>query len=195
VSRFILLDRDGVINRRIPGGYVTSWADFRFLDGSLEALRLLAENNYAAIVVSNQACVGKGLLTSSELEVITRRFVEEVEKNGGRIHGVYYCTHREEDRCECRKPQPGLLLTAQREHKFSFADTFLIGDSERDLLAAFAVGCPALLISDEVQAKFEKLPHPPQGIFSDLYAAAQFILARDSDPRAHRRKARRQEEK
>jgi phosphoglycolate phosphatase-like HAD superfamily hydrolase len=73
------------------------------------------------------------------------------------------------------------LLKAQSEHQFSFADTFLVGDSETDLLAAQAVGCPALLISDGLAEGLEKLPHPPAGIFPTLYAAAQFILRLESD--------------
>jgi len=182
VAKFILLDRDGVINRRGPGGYVTSWAEFEFLDGALEGLRLLTQNDYAPIVVSNQGCVAKGLLTPSGLAEITRRFVEVVARNGGRIHDVYYCTHRKEDGCECKKPKPGLLLKAQREHSFSFPATFLIGNSETDLQAAQAVGCPALLISDSAPVHRQRLAHPPPGVFRDLYTAAQFILGLGSNP-------------
>jgi D-glycero-D-manno-heptose 1,7-bisphosphate phosphatase len=188
--RFVLLDRDGVINRRIVNGYVTSWDQFVFLPRALDALRLLAQNDYRAIVVSSQACVGKGLLTPSELEEITRRFVNEVEKNGGRIHGVYYCPHRPEDGCGCRKPKPGLLLRAQSEHRFAFEDTFLIGDSECDVLAAYAVGCSAIMISDGIPDEFEKFPYPPQGVFPSLYLAAQSILGLATDPHCQLREAR-----
>jgi len=176
MPKFILLDRDGVINRPGPGGYVTSWGEFEFLEGALEGIRLLTQNDFAPLVVSNQACVGKGLLTSAGLEEITRRLVEEVERHGGRIHGVYYCTHRNEDDCECRKPRPGLLLKAQRDHSFSFPDTFLIGNSETDLQAAEAVGCPALLVSNGVPDKLEELAHRPRGSFRNLHAAARFIV-------------------
>jgi D-glycero-D-manno-heptose 1,7-bisphosphate phosphatase len=159
MAKFVLLDRDGVINRRILNGYVTSWDQFVFLPRALDALCLLTQVDCRVIVVSNQACVGKGLITTSDLDKITRRFVEKVEEHGGRIHGVYYCTHRREDDCECRKPKPGLLLKAQREHQFAFANTFLIGDSETDLQLAWAVGCPALLISGGVPDRLEK-PRP-----------------------------------
>jgi histidinol-phosphate phosphatase family protein len=177
VSKFILLDRDGVINQRPPGGYVTSWADFRFLDGSLEGLRLLAESNYAPVVVSNQACVGKGLLTSCELEVITRRFVAEVERNGGRICGVYYCTHREEDGCECRKPKPGLIVQAQKEHGFDFQDTLFVGDSETDLLAAHNAGCPSILISDSKGLDFARIGCSPRAVVSSFLEATRLIVS------------------
>ena len=124
MSRFVLLDRDGVINRRVRGGYVASWTEFVFLPGVLDALRLLSENKFHSLVVSNQACVGKGLISMAELEDITRHFIKEVTESGGCIHGVYYCPHREEDKCGCRKPKPGLLLKARRRHGFDFAKTF-----------------------------------------------------------------------
>jgi len=176
MSRFVLLDRDGVINRRIVSGYVTCWEKFVFLPSALEALRLLNEKNYRVIVVSNQAGVGKGLMTAAHLDEITRRFVAEVEAQGGRILGVYYCTHRPEDGCECRKPKPGLLRRAQAEHRFDFGRTYLVGDTESDLLAAHAAGCPAIKVSDTRDAALEKLPHAPRVTVPNLLAAAEFLI-------------------
>jgi len=176
MSRFVLLDRDGVINRRIMSGYVTRWADFVFLPGALEALRLLKEKNHQVIVVSNQAGVGKGLMTPSDLEEITRRFVAEVEGQGGRILAVYYCTHRAEDGCECRKPKPGLLRRAQAEHRFNLERTFLIGDTESDLLTAHAAGCPAIMVSNRPAPELENLPHAPRLTVPTLLAAAEFLI-------------------
>ena len=176
MPRFVLLDRDGVINLRIVGSYVTSWEKFVFLPGALEGLRLLTEKGYRTIILSNQAGVGKGLMTAQDLQEITRRFVEEVEAQGGRIEAVYYCTHQAEEDCHCRKPKPGLLLQARAEHHFSFGDTFLIGDSESDLLAARAVGCPTILVSNADPADLKNLPHAPQAIVPSLLAAAAFLV-------------------
>jgi histidinol-phosphate phosphatase family protein len=176
MSRFVLLDRDGVINRRIISGYVSRWGDFVFLPGALEALRLLNERNYRVIVVSNQAGVGKGLMSAADLEEVTRRFSTEVEAHGGRILSVYCCTHREEDGCECRKPKPGLLQRAQAEHHFDFERTFLVGDAESDLLAAHAAGCPAIMVSGPPAPALEKLPHAPRLTVPTLLAAAEFLI-------------------
>jgi len=176
VSKFVLLDRDGVINHRVVDGYVTLWSQFVFLPGALDALRLLEQENHAVLIISNQAGVGKGLVAARELEEITRRFVQKVEEYGGRIHGVYYCPHRQEDNCGCRKPKPGLLLQAQKEHQFDFADTFLVGDSETDLLAAKNVGCPTILISDRRTGNLDGLSYPPRAIVPDLYTAVQYML-------------------
>ena len=187
IRNFVLIDRDGVINQRIVGGYVTSWEKFVFLPGALDALRLLTEKNYHVIVVSNQAGVGKGLMTAADLQEITRSFLEAVDAQGGRIRSVYYCTHRVEDDCQCRKPKPGLLLKAQAEHHFSFQETFLIGDSESDLLAAHAVGCPTIMISNAAPANLEKLPHAPQAIVPGLLAAAAFLVHLQEIGRPHAR--------
>ena len=177
MSKHILLDRDGVINRRILNGYVTSWEQFEFLPQALDALRLLTESGYRVIVVSNQACVSKGLMSSETLADITARFVEEVERHGGHIDGVYYCPHQHHDGCECRKPKPGLLLQAQREHQFVFADTYLVGDSERDLTAAHRAGCRAILVgAGKANVGAEEWPSVAEAILPDLYAAVQLVL-------------------
>jgi histidinol-phosphate phosphatase family protein len=112
------------------------------------------------------------------LEDITRRFVAEVEKHGGRIDGVYYCPHRNEDECECRKPRPGLLIRAQRERHFVFAETFVVGDSLSDLRAARQAGCPVILVAAGDPSDPPKGLDVPQATVADLYAAAQFILRR-----------------
>jgi len=187
MPRFVLLDRDGVINQRIVGGYVTCWDKFIFLPGALEGLRLLTEKNYHVTVVSNQAGVGKGLMTTADLQEITRKFVKEVDAQGGRIRSVYYCTHRAEDDCPCRKPKPGLLLKAQAEHHFTFENTFLIGDSESDLLAAQAVGCPAIMFSNAPPASFEELPHAPQVTVPGLLAAAAYLVSFQTNARSQAR--------
>jgi D-glycero-D-manno-heptose 1,7-bisphosphate phosphatase len=179
MSQYILLDRDGVINRRMPHGYVTSWTQFEFLPRAVDALKLLAAKGYKVIVVSNQACVSKGLMSSDALADVTRRFLEEVENNGGRIDGVYYCPHQDRDGCDCRKPKPGLLLQAQREHGFALAETFMVGDSEGDLMAAHEAGCPAILVGtgEPARAEAQLLPYGPRAIAEDLYEAVQLVLS------------------
>jgi D-glycero-D-manno-heptose 1,7-bisphosphate phosphatase len=175
VRRYVLLDRDGVINRHISHGYVTSWEQFEFLPGALDALRLLTENGYAALVISNQACVGKGLLSSCGLSAITRRFLLEVALAGGHIAQVYYCTHTEEDRCDCRKPQPGLLWRAKADYDFIPEETFFIGDSLSDIQAAAAAGCPAIHIQ---RLGFLDAPHDQDKTWTacNLREAAQMLV-------------------
>jgi D-glycero-D-manno-heptose 1,7-bisphosphate phosphatase len=174
--RYVLLDRDGVLNRRISPGYVTCWEQFEFLPRALAGLRLLAENGYIALVVSNQACVAKRLLSPQDLDSITRRFLLEAALAGGNIAHVYYCPHREEDHCACRKPSTGLLEKAWQEYTFIPEKTFLVGDSFSDLEAADTFGCPSILIRREAFLEANEYNDPACPVASDLYDAAEMIV-------------------
>jgi histidinol-phosphate phosphatase family protein len=143
----ILIDRDGVINERIVGGYVTKWSQFQFRDGIKRAMASLAELHFPVIVVSNQACIGKRLVSYSMLEKITKQFVTELEESGGRVDAVYYCPHTPDHNCSCRKPRPGLLEAAARDWKLDLTRSILIGDSESDLQAARVSNCRAIFVS------------------------------------------------
>lgn len=146
--RAIFLDRDGVINRRIVGGYVTDWSEFHFLFGALDGVARLAASPSPVIVVSNQAGVGKGLVSVSALGEITRRFVAQVQRAGGRIDAVYYCPHTAADACTCRKPKPGLLLEAARDWAIDLGRSVFLGDSPTDAEAGHAVGCEVMLVPE-----------------------------------------------
>lgn len=148
----ILLDRDGVINERIRGGYVAHWEQFRFVRGIRGALARLTALGVPLIVVSNQAGVGKGMVSPAALAEITERFVVQLAKGGARIAAVYYCPHTPDDGCSCRKPRPGLLERAAKEWSLDLKQSILIGDSPSDVEAAAAVNCRAILFS--ANAKF-----------------------------------------
>jgi histidinol-phosphate phosphatase family protein len=143
----LFLDRDGVINRRIVGGYVTAWSQFTFVRGIKRVLATLTKLDIPLIVVSNQACVGKGMLSPPDLLKITHRFVAALAKSGARIDAVYYCPHTDADNCSCRKPRPGLLERAARDWRLDLTRSVMIGDSQSDLEAARAVSCRAVLFN------------------------------------------------
>lgn len=145
----VILDRDGVLNVRPPrAAYVRSWADWRWLPGALEALRLLREAGFRIIVVSNQAGIARGAMTEQELAAIHARMREEAEAAGGAIDAIYSCPHGWDAGCECRKPKPGMLYQAQREFHLDLSRTPFIGDDERDGQAADAAGCPWLQVTE-----------------------------------------------
>ncbi len=143
----IFFDRDGVINQRIHGGYVTEWRQFEFLPGIKETLASLSQLGVPIIVVSNQAAIGKGMLDASVLAEVTNRFVSLLATAGARIDAVYYCPHTAEAECPCRKPRPGLLEQAAREWGLDLTLSILVGDSMSDLEAARAVGCQAVFLA------------------------------------------------
>ncbi len=117
MKKAAFLDRDGVINRKAPEGqYVTRWEEMEFLPGAGEAIRLLNDAGFFVVVVSNQRCVAKGLISTDELESIHARMRGEFQVAGARIDAIYYCPHDDQPPCGCRKPQPGMLLEAARTH-------------------------------------------------------------------------------
>jgi D-glycero-D-manno-heptose 1,7-bisphosphate phosphatase len=147
VKPAVFLDRDGVINERIRDGYVTEWAQFQFLPGMVEAIAALSTLGPPIIVVSNQAAVGKQLLSRRVLGQITKRFVHALRQKGARIDAVYYCPHRSEMGCCCRKPKPGLLADAARDWALDLTGSVLVGDSSTDIDAAAAAGCNSILFA------------------------------------------------
>ena len=146
----IFLDRDGVINRRVVGGYVADWSEFQFLPRAIEGIRELASIHAPIIVISNQAGVGKGLVTLENLVAITEQFVTAVRERGAHIDAAYYCPHMPSAECACRKPKPGLLLQAASDWGIDLRSSVFIGDSSSDVAAARAVGSQPVLIADAV---------------------------------------------
>ena len=146
----IILDRDGVLNRKPPrANYVRRWEEFEWLPGAREALRKLRMAGFRVIVVSNQAGVARGAMTEADLIEIHRRMVRETVLAEGRIDAIYYCPHNWDEGCECRKPRPGMLFQAQRDFSLDLSRSPFVGDDERDAQAANAAGCPSVLVSEQ----------------------------------------------
>jgi len=142
MKKAAFLDRDGVINRKLSEGlYVTRWEEMHFLPGVAEAIALLSGASFCVIVVSNQRCVAKGLLTVHELDLIHGRMCQELAAAGAEITEVYYCPHENQPPCSCRKPPPGMLLAAARAHEIALTASRMIGDSEIDMEAGRNAGC------------------------------------------------------
>ncbi len=160
LRRAILFDRDGVLNRRIVGGYVLRPDDFEWLPGARAALAHAHGAGLICAVVTNQACIGRGLVSADGVRAIHDRMLAEAAVAGGRIDGVFVCPHRPEDGCGCRKPRPGLLHEAARTLRLDLSASVLIGDSPTDIEAAAAAGVRAIRVG----------PPPPDGV--ELAAAA-----------------------
>ena len=177
--RGILLDRDGVINRQRPD-YVRSWAEFELLPGVLDALVRLAQTESPILIVTNQACIGRGLVAAETIDEIHQALAALVRGVGGRLDGFFVCPHPPEDSCGCRKPAPGLLLAAGRAHALTLSESYFIGDALTDLQAARATGCRPLLVRSGLAGP--RLPTdlahevPDVPLFDDLGAAVDWLL-------------------
>jgi D-glycero-D-manno-heptose 1,7-bisphosphate phosphatase len=176
--RLVVLDRDGVINRESPD-FIRTPDEWVPLPGSIEAIADLTRAGFAVVVASNQSGVGRGLFTADTLAAIHARMAHTIEAAGGRLAGIFVCPHRPEDACECRKPRPGLLQQIEADFGLTLRGQPAIGDSRRDLEAAWQVGARAILVRTGNGAQTE------QGleagvvveVFPDLAAAAALLIA------------------
>lgn len=149
-KKLLLIDRDGVINKRPPKGeYVASWNEFKWIPETREAMRTLANRDYKFVVISNQAGIGRGVIDPNAVEQIHRNMILELRKDGVDILNVYFCPHHWDDKCFCRKPSPGLFFRASRDHLLRIDRTIYIGDDTRDCLAADNAGCLSVLVGPE----------------------------------------------
>lgn len=150
--KVILLDRDGVINK-YPGDleYVTSWNEFHFLPKVKSSLKRLSDNGFRIFVISNQAGVSKGIYSQGTLDLITKNMLKELSGYDVNIDGVYYCIHKQEDNCSCRKPKTGLIdmaiskLNGEGE-AIELSGSYFIGDTIRDMETGKAAGLKTILV-------------------------------------------------
>lgn len=173
----VILDRDGVINRD-RSDFVKSPEEWVALPGSLEAIALLARAGFTIAVATNQSGLGRGLFDRETLEAVHEKMRSAAEESGGRIDIVAYCPHRPDEGCDCRKPSPGLLHSIAGEYGLALSAVPCIGDSERDLVAAKAVGARAILVlTGNGEATRQALDEGDEvEVFPDLLAASRCLL-------------------
>ena len=142
----LFLDRDGVICEAMPEGeYLTSWKQFRFLDGVHELVRMAKEKGYKIVVVTNQSPVAKGFMTTETLEGIHERMNKEL---GGHIERTYYCPHEHNEGCVCRKPSPGMLVQAAKDFDIDLSQSFIVGDRWKEVEAGKAAGVKTIFLKN-----------------------------------------------
>jgi D-glycero-D-manno-heptose 1,7-bisphosphate phosphatase len=174
----IFLDRDGVINEN-RADHVITWADFVPVRGALAGVRALSRLGLPIFVVTNQAIVGRGLITAEALEALHAQMCRLIATHGGRLGGVYACPHRPEEDCGCRKPRPGLFRRAAQEHGLDLGQSYYVGDALTDVAVGQAAGCTtvvvrtgrglAQILSPQAQ------PYSGYYVARDLLHAAHFI--------------------
>jgi len=178
----VFIDRDGVINE-YPGDndYVKSWEEFRFLPGVMRALKELTDKKLKIFIISNQAGVSKGLFSQEALDTITRNMLGEFKKEHIDISGVYYCIHKPQDGCSCRKPKTGLLdeaLAQLKKEGISQVDlsrSYFIGDTIRDIQTGRQAHLSTILVfsGKEKPENKDKWQIQPDKTFPDLLTAVE----------------------
>ncbi len=190
----VFLDRDGVITKHVH--YLHRVAEIALVPGAADAIRRLNARDIAAVIVTNQSAVARGLLSEAELRAIHEELSRMLGKEGARIDGIFYCPHHPDfgappyrRDCECRKPKPGLLLEAASELDIDLGESAIVGDSLTDIAAGRRAGCgtAVLVLTGDGRGERELLKgadYRPDFISEDIAAAVDRILrARESKSR------------
>ena len=176
----IFLDRDGVINK--DAGYVGKWADFHFLPGVVDALRILMEKRFQIIIVTNQSGIARGYYTESEYLDLEKMIEDHLSQLGITITATYYCPHYPSGlvpeysiECQCRKPKTGMLTRAAEEHSIDFSKSIMIGDKKSDMQAAQSVGIQNAYLIQSVQKEGLFNPGARNAIFKSLLECIKIL--------------------
>ena len=145
-TKAIFLDRDGVINKEV--NYLSNPKDFEFIEGSIEALKILKQKDFLLIVITNQAGIARGFFTEETLKVIHDKMIKILKQNKIELDDIYYCPHHPEftGPCDCRKPIPGMILKAKLKHNINLNSSYIVGDTLSDIETGKAARCKTVLV-------------------------------------------------
>jgi D-glycero-D-manno-heptose 1,7-bisphosphate phosphatase len=175
--KLIILDRDGVINQD-SDRFIKNPEEWIPIPGSLEAISRLYHAGYHVVVATNQSGIGRGLFDIDALNRIHQKMHRAVAAVGGAIDAIFFCPHSAEEKCQCRKPKPGMFLEMANRYGISLTNVPCVGDSLRDLQAAASCGgSPYLVRTGKGQKTFDEgdLPESTQ-CFDSLEAAVDHLL-------------------
>jgi D-glycero-D-manno-heptose 1,7-bisphosphate phosphatase len=176
--RAVFLDRDGTLN--VDTGYVRNPNGVNLIEGAAEGVKRLSDAGFALVIVSNQSGIARGLMTLEQADAVDRQVLSLLRERGVAIAGTYRCPHFPQGRveayateCDCRKPKPGLLIRAAADLGLDLPGSWAIGDSHRDVEAAYNAGCKAILLTRSGLAKHS------EGVYhaKNLPEAASIILS------------------
>ncbi|WP_320042208.1 D-glycero-beta-D-manno-heptose 1,7-bisphosphate 7-phosphatase [uncultured Desulfobacter sp.] len=177
----VFIDRDGVINHD-SDAYIKHPDEFHFISKSPEAVALLSAGGFQVILITNQSAVGRGMISESTLDAILKKMILGVEQAGGRIKDIFFCPHTPDQGCDCRKPEPGMILQAMKRHNIDLKKAFMIGDSAKDIECGKNAGCAQTILVKTGNGKKALVALTEKGIApdfiaKDLYEAACWITA------------------
>jgi D-glycero-D-manno-heptose 1,7-bisphosphate phosphatase len=182
LRRAVFLDRDGTIGEEM--GYVNHVDRFQIFPFAAEAIRQLNQADIPVIVVTNQSGIARNIFPESLVHEVHKKMVAELAAGGAWIDAIYFCPHKSEDACECRKPNPGLLQRASREHALDLTASWVVGDRYADLEMAHAAGARGMLVMTgygrgEYELHRSNWPRQPDALAGDLSDAVRLILEND----------------
>lgn len=180
--KLVILGRDGILNQ-FRDDHVKAPAEWLPIPGALEAVARLNHAGWHAVVATNQAGIGRGMIDMASLNAVHVHMMKLLAAHGGRIDAVFFCPHTPQENCDCRKPLPGMMRQIAQRYGVDLADVPMVCDNERDLLAAQAAGCrPHLVRSgragrlDDAQVAAWCAQVPGTAVHDDLAAFTEALL-------------------
>jgi D-glycero-D-manno-heptose 1,7-bisphosphate phosphatase len=185
IPKLVILGRDGILNQ-YREDHVKEPSEWVPVPGALDAVARLNHAGWHAVIATNQAGIGRGMIDMASLNAVHAHMMRMLMQQGGRIDAVFLCPHTPEEHCDCRKPLPGLMLDIGRRYGADLTQVPLVGDTARDMLAARAAGCqPHLLRTgrgaalDEAQLQQLAAQVPGLQVHEDLSAFVDYLLQRE----------------
>ena len=180
LRRAVFLDRDGTIAEEM--GYVNHVDRLQIFPYAAEAIRQLNRAEIPVIVVTNQSGIARNIFPESLVHEVHKKMISELAAAGAWIDAIYFCPHKSEEICDCRKPNPGMLERAAREHGLELAASWVVGDRYADLEMAHAVGARGILVMTgygrgEYELHRSAWPKPPDLVTENLKEAVRQILS------------------
>ncbi|MCE0558092.1 D-glycero-beta-D-manno-heptose 1,7-bisphosphate 7-phosphatase [Motilimonas sp. E26] len=177
----VFIDRDGVLN--VDHGYVYEVDDFEFVEGAIEACQEIKQKGYLLVLVTNQSGIGRGYYSEDDFMNLTEWMDWSLADRDVDLDGIYYCPHHPEATveeykqvCECRKPAPGMLLTATKELGIDLANSYFVGDKTADIQAGIAAGVGTNVLVETGKALTEEGLALANGKYADLAAFASTLV-------------------
>jgi len=145
-TRAIFLDRDGVINKEV--NYLSDPDCFEFIKGSIKALKILKNKGYLLILITNQAGIARGYFTEDTLRIIHNKMQKKLRENNIELDDIFYCPHHPDftGPCECRKPNPGMILNAKKKFNINLNESYMVGDTLKDIQTGRLANCKTVLL-------------------------------------------------
>lgn len=171
MRKAVIMDRDGVLVE--DPGYVHKIGDFRLVDNAAEGLKLL--KGYKLFIITNQSGIGRGFYTPEDFNNFNAHMINELKKRGIKIEKTYFCPHKPEDSCRCRKPKTKFLKTIEKEFGINLKNSFVVGDKKNDIEMGRSEGCKTVLVLTGHGAKSKNEANPDY-FAEDLLDAAQWIV-------------------
>lgn len=167
----VFLDRDGTIIHHVP--YLSDPDQLKLFPDTVNSLTMIRAAGFLTILVTNQSGVGRGFITADGLKIIHERLNNMLHDGGTKLDAIYYCYHHPDDNCICRKPKPGMLISASEKYNIDLERSYIIGDDPKDVEAGSLVGCKTVLMSKETNLF---LPVTPSFQAETLYSATEWVL-------------------